>query len=103
MADSILDPEKIADNAVATRTPDSLLRYPLERASCNRHLQYNADSGLHSSTTTITTRESLSLGNDSNEFEVGWEGKGDRYDPRNFGRARKWIIVIVLSLSSTSV
>lgn len=36
-------------------------------------------------------------------YEVRFGGSGDHQDPRNFGKARKWIIVIVLSLSSASV
>lgn len=36
-------------------------------------------------------------------YEVRFSGSSDRQDPRNFSKATKWIIVIVLSLSSASV
>ncbi|KFZ12709.1 hypothetical protein V501_04085 [Pseudogymnoascus sp. VKM F-4519 (FW-2642)] len=36
-------------------------------------------------------------------YEVRFSGSSDRQDPRNFSKAKKWIIVIVLSLSSASV
>lgn len=36
-------------------------------------------------------------------YEVRFSGSGDQQDPRNFSKAKKWIIVIALSLSSASV
>ena len=35
--------------------------------------------------------------------EVRWDGEGDATNPRNFGTAKKWVIVIVVSAGSTCV
>ncbi|KFY18277.1 hypothetical protein V491_04816 [Pseudogymnoascus sp. VKM F-3775] len=41
--------------------------------------------------------------NNDQVMVIGWDGEEDPENPQNFGRARKWVIVIVLALSSTSV
>ena len=37
------------------------------------------------------------------EFEVQWEGDNDLMHPRSSGKARKWTIVLIVSLSSACV
>lgn len=37
------------------------------------------------------------------KHEVQWDGEGDARNPRNFGKARKWMIVLVVSAGSTCV
>lgn len=41
--------------------------------------------------------------NNDQVIVIGWDGEEDPENPQNFGQARKWVIVIVLALSSTSV
>jgi hypothetical protein len=36
-------------------------------------------------------------------LEVKWDGDADPRNPRSFGKARKWIIVLVVSVSSLCV
>jgi hypothetical protein len=53
-----------------------------------------------------TSEKSLEGRNNNNHntsFNVAWGGKEDKDNPRNFGIVRKWVIVIVVSLSSTCV
>ena len=47
--------------------------------------------------------ENCSTSNGVDEYEVHFCGSGDKEDPRNFGRARKWLFVIIISLTSASV
>lgn len=37
------------------------------------------------------------------EFVVGWDGAGDMGNPRNMSYARKWVIVLILSMGSCCV
>lgn len=47
--------------------------------------------------------KNCSTSNGVDEYEVQFCGSGDKEDPRNFGRARKWLFVIIISLTSASV
>ena len=38
-----------------------------------------------------------------NDYEVRWDGDSDPMSPRNFGNAKKWLIVLVVSAGSTCV
>jgi hypothetical protein len=38
-----------------------------------------------------------------NAFEVGWDGDVDPLNPRSLGRARKWIVVLIVSATSLCV
>lgn len=38
-----------------------------------------------------------------NDYEVRWDGDSDPLNPRNFGKAKKWLIVLVVSAGSTCV
>ncbi|MCJ1313594.1 hypothetical protein MMC25_007273 [Agyrium rufum] len=37
------------------------------------------------------------------EFEVHWDGEHDPLNPHSFGKARKWVIVLILALGSLTV
>lgn len=40
---------------------------------------------------------------DERPFEVHWDGEKDPANPRSMGSCRKWIIVLIVSLSSACV
>jgi multidrug resistance protein len=42
-------------------------------------------------------------GQDENEFKVSWDGDHDSMNPKCMSKARKWLIVAILSTSSTCV
>ena len=42
-------------------------------------------------------------GSTEENFEVTWDGDNDPFNPRSFGRARKWVIVLIVSMSSLCV
>ena len=48
-------------------------------------------------------QESAEEADESMEFEVKWDGELDPENPRMMSRARKWLIVIIASTSSTCV
>ena len=42
-------------------------------------------------------------GSTEETFEVTWDGDDDPLNPRSFGHARKWVIVLIVSMSSLCV
>jgi hypothetical protein len=65
---------------------------------CNQNVHESINGPLPSS-----SDEKVMTPDGVDGYEVQFGGSLDRGDPRNFGKARKWMIVIILSQTSASV